>query len=286
MRPSVLRRNAARIVAGALLLAAVGLAALFISRSAEPEPVYEGKSLRFWLRAYHKSLQQVSETSQERARAERAIRRIGTNGIPTLLRMLRARDSAVISKLQEHDPRQLLLRVNSNPAWLQNWDASMGFELLGQEASGAVPALLEIYEQNISGRSRMAAGQSLASIGPAARAAVPTLIRAATNSDASMRPSALWGLMGIHSDPASTIPVMVACLNDTNRLVRSLASRGLAEFGAEAYPVLTQLLKGEDANLSRSAADALNKIQVKAPEQSGSQFGSRATPSPTNGSSQ
>jgi hypothetical protein len=286
MKPFLRPGKAALIAAVVLLAAALVIAALMVSRTAESGPVYQGKSLQVWLREYHRSRTQVGENGTECLKAEEAIHRIGTNGIPTLLQMLRAKDSALMSELQEHDNRYLLLKVNSNPAWLQNWDASMGFELLGQDAEDAVPALLEIYKQNISGRSRMATAWSLAGIGRAARAAVPTLVRAATNSDPSMRPSALWGLMGIRSDPAMSIPVMVGCLSDTNRIVQALAFRGVVEFGGEAYPVLTQLLSSQDVNLSRSAAGTLIRLKANTVGQTGLDPRSEEPLSPTKGLSQ
>jgi hypothetical protein len=59
----------------------------------------------------------------------------------------------------------------------------IGFALLGAKAKSAVPALIEITDRNISLESRSHAVLSLGSIRPAAREAVPALLRWGTNAN-------------------------------------------------------------------------------------------------------
>jgi HEAT repeat protein len=257
-----LSKNFARRAATLLLAAVLGIVLWLALRPSPQEPTYQGRSLRSWLREYHRNRQRWG-TDAETTKAALAIRHIGTNGVATLLRMLCAEDPGVITKLQELDRRGLLLKVRPNPAWLQQQEAAMGFELLGPDAKDAVPALVGLFERRIIS-SGWAAGGALGTIGPGAKAAVPALLAAATNADPSMRPGALLALKGIHSDPARTIPVMVGALNDTNRGVAVVAYCGLVAFQKEARPILTQLLTNQDATLRLNAADAIRKLNALA----------------------
>ena len=65
------------------------------------DPLYKGRTLTSWLKSWYRIDGGKLIFNQQ---SEEAIRQIGTNGIPTLLRLLRARDSAfkikVINLLQ------------------------------------------------------------------------------------------------------------------------------------------------------------------------------------------
>jgi len=74
-------------IALAVLLAAL-LAVVGWQVMRRQEPVYQGKPLSSWLIA---SATTGSPEAQEQANA--AVRQVGTNALPTLLRMLRAKDS-------------------------------------------------------------------------------------------------------------------------------------------------------------------------------------------------
>jgi hypothetical protein len=82
------------ILLAALLVAVLGGLAWLVLRPGEGELVYQGKPLSFWIERYASDRSKV-----ERQEAEIAVRHIGTNAIPTLLRMLQARDSALKLKL-------------------------------------------------------------------------------------------------------------------------------------------------------------------------------------------
>jgi hypothetical protein len=58
------------------------------------ETVYQGKQFAFWLDRYCWNFRDESSNGiRERNQAEAAMRQIGTNGIPVLLEMIRARNS-------------------------------------------------------------------------------------------------------------------------------------------------------------------------------------------------
>src|SRR5438045_5789104 len=81
-------RKRVQIAVAVLLVAVIGVIAWEVLLSHEHEPVYQGKRLSVWLR-------DSSGTSE----LTNAVRQIGTNGIPTLLKMLRKRESPSVSKL-------------------------------------------------------------------------------------------------------------------------------------------------------------------------------------------
>ena len=76
------KRTKIALLAG---LAAVVLVMLW-TIPGPPEPVYQGRRLSDWLKAHDRF---------SREEAEEAVRRIGTNAIPSLLGMFRAKDSAL-----------------------------------------------------------------------------------------------------------------------------------------------------------------------------------------------
>jgi hypothetical protein len=165
-------RNHIKIVVTLFVFTVIGLAAWEGLRRAKPEPIYRGRGLRAWLASYreHREFHSV-----EAALADSdAIRTIGTNAIPTLLSMLRERDSVLHSKLIMLW-EQRMVRIPWLPSWLRyptwvrnrarvrNECGAYGFEILRGEGQQAVPALIEIYEQSISLSSQWAASWALAS---------------------------------------------------------------------------------------------------------------------------
>jgi len=68
------------------------------------EPVYQGRRLGDWLAAYKMDGLAGVESWQvrvEQQKADEAVRHAGTNALPVLLRMLRAKDSALKVKCVE-----------------------------------------------------------------------------------------------------------------------------------------------------------------------------------------
>src|SRR5437660_1515372 len=128
-----------RIVVVIGLLAIVGLLARAVLTPREPE--YQGKPLSVWLEGYDWNAG-PSYTTIKRDTDE-AIRHIGTNAIPALLKMLRLRDSKVKKSLAALIDRQKLARIKVPPSWRDTskttFRAMFAFVALGSSASNAVP---------------------------------------------------------------------------------------------------------------------------------------------------
>jgi hypothetical protein len=206
------------------------------------EPVYEGRTLSSWLDHHVSSSAAVPPYGSEGwNKAEEALRAIGTNGIPVLVDMLRAKDPPkLVMKAAE---RQGWTRLQEGAAWRRHEEAEYAFHLLGTNAASAVPDLIEIYEKNISQSSQDHTAMSLGHIGAAAQAALPVLIRRFTHTNQEVRFHAVSAVMDIGGDPNVVIPALVSALKDPFVSVRWNALVGLTHFGAKARPIVPEILK-------------------------------------------
>ena len=146
----------------------------------EPEPVYKGRKLTSWLKDNSKE-GSLSPAAQE------AVYQIGTNGIPTLLRLLRMKDSSFRSNMVVLLRHQHFIQVDYKLDGTWNMLAMRGFGVLRTNAQTAVPELIQIVNQNISRVSQWSAINSLANFGPQAKQAAPSLLQWATNETAPNR---------------------------------------------------------------------------------------------------
>ncbi len=257
-----------RILVAGLVLAALGGVAWALFFTAEPEPVYQGKRLSAWLELYHT---QYGMPDQDKVRhADDAVRHIGTNAIPTLLRMLRLRDSASTLKLMALVQKQHFVKIHFVPASQRNEWAARGFYVLGNTAREALPALLAIYEENLAPYSRMCALQAVGGIGPGAKAAVPFLLKVASDTntpDLLVRRDAISALGQIHAEPELVVPALAKALNDPRIILRVYAVMALEAFGPDAKPAVPALLKlfeNQNPDQRLAIAQAVRKIDPEA----------------------
>jgi hypothetical protein len=187
------KRLAAVVVLAFLMVTSV--AWLFLRRV---EPVYNGKPLTAWAEQYgSNNWRPRRELARE---AEFAIRQIGTNSIPFLLDMMRARDSELKKRLRQQLPRKWHDRLNltDNSGNVRRTGAH-GLAALGTNAPTAVPALIDLATQHPDEDGRYIAVFALRTLGPAAEAAIPFYIQCLTNKDGTIRNEAAVGLFAITS---------------------------------------------------------------------------------------
>lgn len=223
------------------------------------EPVFEGKPLSFWLQGYDPT----RGTEPGNQKADEVLSKVGTNAIPTLLRMLSTGDPPFILKLKALVHRQHFITFRRRTAVNQHFQAVKAFQRLGSNAKIAVPALIQIYEQNPSAVSQIETAHALGSIGPAASPAVPTLLRGMTNLDANVRQETASVLGQIHTDPALVVPVLTNSLRDPSFSVRIAALNALGAFGPDAKsaaPSLLPLLNDPDSFTRQETARNLKLI--------------------------
>jgi len=158
------------------LLFGVVIAGLLHTAWPRKEPVYGGKPLSYWLARYWdaRGFDFVSTTRDPtNLECRAAIRGIGTNAIPVLLDMLRAKDSALKMQWMEVVERQDFVHFRFSTAQHQYDLATMGFFTLADLATSSVPALVDIYKKSLSGSSKESADYVLKAIYPASGTAVP-----------------------------------------------------------------------------------------------------------------
>ncbi len=257
------------LVLAALILIA-GIIVLLVPKERQPE--YKGKPVSYWLGiGYTNPPNSVLEGyfdafpppgasidyDQDFLFLEmnpeqfRAIQAIGTNAIPTLLRMQSAEDSRLKLDFVALAYKQHLVKFDFTPASNLNVWASHGFGALGARASNAVPALQKIIGGHNSLNSRLQAVYSLGWIGPPASNAVPALINIISDTNTQIRVSALSALGAIHARPDLVMPAIFEVAQHSDPSSQAQAVYVLKNYGAEARQAIHPYL-GIISNLNPS----------------------------------
>jgi HEAT repeats len=276
------------IVAG---LALAGVVVSLLWRASGPrEPVFEGRPLTSWL-DHHVASSAASPPygSPGWKKADEAIRHIGTNAIPKLLEMIRAKDRPpLVLKLMDRVRRFGFPVMNYRYATVRHEEAEYAFGMLGTNAVSAVPELIRIYQQNISASSQMCAALALGHIGQGAQPALPALIQRFTHTNSDTRFYAVSAVTSIGGEPAVVVPALTSALKDPNVHVRWNALSGLSGFGGRARPAIPEILKMLDDPGMVGSDSITHQVQTAlwriAPEKVGKPLVvEEATPMITNG---
>ena len=173
------RRGWGKVIVRIALIIAGIVGALIWAAWPPREPKYEGKNLSYWLTLAISNSVSDSANSRQDAECRKAVRTMGTNAIPALLWMLRAKDSSAKEELLEflwrHDLIRNLPSLNSNQG--KQAMGVMGFLLLGDIGTNAIPDLVEIA-RNAASSSGEAAQYILMQLYPAKAVAVPYWLEA------------------------------------------------------------------------------------------------------------
>ena len=151
------------------------------------EPHFQGRTLTQWLvdRPKYKNPFIVRRAPLS-VEAQRAVKAIGTNAIPILLEMIQARDSAFNTWLTSALNRQRIIGFRLQPATEQRAMAFAGFEILGEEAKAAAPALASLIKDPDFG-VRYTALESLRRVTSDKNLLVPLLLEACRDSAPAIR---------------------------------------------------------------------------------------------------
>jgi len=254
-----------------ILLAVLVLVALIVAVvRPDREPSNGGRTLSEWLGCLATTAQPVPSQEEE---AEEAIRHIGTDALPYLLKWIqyerpawkKALNRITGGRLGKYD---LLLEHKDETRAEQ---AEEAFRALGPEAcAAAIPELLRLM--NDSNRS-WGAGRAmfaLTRMGTNARPALPALITLLTNRNDSAACFAINALGYLKFEPQLVVPALTNCLLSSNLWTRSFAAEALGQFGGDArsaVPALIRALGDSDARVQRCASNSLWAIDPKALEQ-------------------
>ena len=253
------------------------LAAIFAFSSYFSEPRYQGRRLSHWLAENH---DRYSPESQE------ALRAIGSNAVPTLLKMLQLEEPfslrGVFEKLRV--PIELI-KDDSERNRVRNM-ALRGFHFIGVAGAPAIPTLLPL----LTNRNAYTASEVLQCIGPPALAPVQQFLTH-TNLDARRHavhiilsitrraPATLTNLLA-HPDPivrgetylwlrSNELPAefvletLLKGLEDPDELAASRAAvaiRGSGLDATKALPRLHQLRQTTNALLATEITSTINHL--------------------------
>jgi HEAT repeat protein len=122
------------------------------------------------------------------------------------------------------------------------------------------------------------AATTLGLIGPAARQAVPSLLRGLpnTNRDLEFRLQCILALGRIRAEPERVVPALMKSLSeslsDADVRIRAFSTGALGQYGPDAgsaVPLLTNLLQDPNPNVRLEATNALKRIDPAAVAQAG-----------------
>jgi len=207
--------------------------------------------------------------------ATEAVRELGTNAIPTLLRLLKSRDSRLKLLLIQLGSKQNVIHLKWKTAQSRRFEAQFAFTCLGVQGRSAVPDLIEIYRQSRLdpyNDNRRAIADIFALFGPAASNAVPLLVRDSTDTNDFIRLSSVQALGYIHVNPSLVVPILTRSLRDPFEFVRDTAAFSLGTFGTNAQsavPDLINALADPSARVRGNAANALKTIDPNAAAKAG-----------------
>ena len=246
---------AAAVLSGLLL----GVLGFQVLRSSEPR--YQGKRLTEWL-----ADNDTEKTREQHLAAQEAVRKVGTNALPTLVRMLRTKDSLLKGKLTALARKQPLVNFHFTGADTRRWRAVHGIYALGPAAKSAVPRIVAILEDKDPG-VKITAVTALGLMQSAAESAIPSLLKILTDNDPDVRRNAAEALGRIGRRPEIVVPALVDRLQDIDIGVRLFAILALSDgFGPKAkaaVPALLKAIEDPQETIHRSARDALTQIDPK-----------------------
>jgi HEAT repeat protein len=226
-------------------------------------PTYQGRDLNSWL---------VDLNGDYPDEAGVAIHAMGTNAIPALLQMVRAKDSSFKTRVQSH-----LARFGVGPLlstdYQRHYRAQSGFAVLGATAKPAVVELIRMLSDT-NHEVKMTAIVCLGCIGPAAEDAVPALVPFVTNSGRVLSGCSIQALGRIHALPKTCVSAIMAVMESNPPHVTDQvnAMYHLLNFGSEAkaaVPLLIKNLTNSDIHIRAGASNVLFRIDADAAKKAG-----------------
>lgn len=293
--PGHLRVIRRRKRAGAICLVITAAAFLLWNRLHSDDPVFEGKHLSTWLADCNPKLEVLALPADEqdpetaaslrRARAAAsALRTLGPNAVPHLLKLASATETAARRKARStrvdewalvHLHSQKLyraLRSFIEKPWNDHRLAEAGFQTLGPKARSAVPGLVRLL-QSPDPDTRETAANCLATIGSAAEPAISALIQRINDPNGRVEDAAVEALFAIGMKPEVAVPALAKLLEadegDFDRAMHLLANFGDA--AKPAVPAILPFLAAEDAELREKATNVLKQIDPQAAAKAGMQ---------------
>jgi HEAT repeat protein len=223
-----------------------------VAVAADQEPSYDGRLLSQWLGDL--LVGEFGSTA-----TEGAVRAMGTNAIPTLLKWIAyepspsQRSSQTGETVLSYRPHYPLSRGELAQR------SQYAFECLGAVARPAIPELTRLARTSSDSWRAERCAAALAFIGPEA---IPSFLSLATNGPPWTRSEALSCLARFAHDPEGeqAVPVVITCLGDTNTHYNiDGAAQGVLSSlpPAVAVPAITNALQSPSARVRQNAIACL-----------------------------
>ncbi len=245
-----------------------------------PEPQYEGRPLSYWVLRDN----QFRKANAEKLRVEAAIRHIGTNGLPFLLKWIQYeqpawRTKAIYLALRV-TTREFANRFRDRRSETLAANSVNALGALGEQATPIYPELLRLLAGPPAPNKARRIALVLVARGTNA---LPVLISAMDDPARSPNRSyVLWAIRVIHPPPdlaATAVPGLLRCLSETNCSdaeafsrtnlphLASLSATMLGELQTVpdvVVPALIACLRSPDSELRWAAAYALGNFGTNA----------------------
>jgi HEAT repeats/PBS lyase HEAT-like repeat len=292
------------IIGFAIALATILVVCRMLQSPPNNEPAYRGKTLTQWLKRLDDrqgngiSSGSLPSFSKSQLEAAQAIRAIGTNALPLLMRDIHCTPSekAFRSSLRQRinkwigrfAPVELFDDTTTEDQI--RWRAAQGLAALGHLATPAIPELKRLLFTNYFHSSIKEAAYVLSTVGPqgieiltnapqhdewsgmcaiwalgqhpaAGTNCIPFLVSAVASPSEGTACGAIQVLGMFHCDSERVVPALVAALNDSRAAVRRDAACALGKYGAQASSAASVLQTlAKDPAVKGEAAKALKSI--------------------------
>jgi HEAT repeat protein len=235
----------------AIILIGIVAAVLWVTRSPN-EPTYQNKSLHAWLR----DLQIGDASTSDPDAARLAFREMGTNAIPSLVKIIESGGPPVQRAVLKFNQKQSVVKLPFGQPWNQTMAATWALCAMGTNARPALPALTNLL---LHTNELIPSAIVLASIGSDA---IPILLATLTNKDWRIRDAVAAGLGYARADADVVVPALIARLQD-NQQVQYTAAISLGELHAKpeaVVPALTNAFPSADSLLRRLILGSLGQF--------------------------
>ena len=219
---------------------------------------YEGISVAEWAAKFYPNFSRGSTNE-----AVLAFQTMGSNAVPALQKMLRTKETwyarvyiRQATNLPSGTRKYLGARIKYGQAGLRRVAAARALDVLGTNATAAVPDLVVALADS---DARLAAAQALTSIGGPGIAA---LAAATTNKDATVRHAAVYGLgqAGTNAWPATE--ALIDGVRGTDPQVRAMALYSLSRIGRFGVPTVLEAFSSYDPTRRAAAIEAIGAMNT------------------------
>lgn len=221
------------------------------------EPHYKGRSLSEWVADLNNG------NYHQQTAAMEAIRAIGPKAVPYLSGEVEDRQSRVRDRVRRigrafpERVRAVGRKLFGSKTVMDRVAAAKALELLGTNASGAVPSLTNALRDQNQVLQNFAS-KALATMPDA----VPGLVAALDDPDISIRSHAALALRALGPQASNAVPRLVQIMRSEVGQIVHVASYALSGIGQPAIPLLTDALGDTNAAVRKQVALTLGNMEV------------------------